>query len=119
MEPEDGSDDLLNDDPHPIPTLDMEQFMAENRVLDVGRLSEKPFWQDHQRTNDSERDGLLKVRHIPNLGSHGEPLVKARVAGGQGCRPAAGSEPTKTQHAICASDCCLRSSGLRHRYVGL
>src|SRR2546427_3962917 len=100
MEPEDGSNDLLGDDPAPIPTLDMEQFMAEDCVLDVGRLSNKSFGEKHQRRKSSEGDGLLKVRHVTNLGPRGEPLTKARILVGQAPRSAAASEATKTQHAI-------------------
>src|SRR5215510_2778643 len=100
MKPEDGPNDLLCDDPHPVPTLDMEQFMAEDRVLNVGRLSRKSVGQEHQWTTYSERDGLLEVRHVPNVGAHGEPLTKFRVLGGQRRKAATASEPTKMQCAI-------------------
>jgi hypothetical protein len=54
MEPENGSNGFLNDQPHPVTTPNVKQLMRKDGPLHVRRFCPQPFGQQNQRSPDAE-----------------------------------------------------------------
>jgi hypothetical protein len=83
MKPEDCFHGLFDGHPQPVAPRDMQQFVAEHRVLRIGRQVEQSSREQHDRTTDAEGDWLCDPIVPPELSRRRRGVLQAVDVGAQ------------------------------------
>ena len=72
MKPEEAHRDLLDDQPGPVAPFYVQQLVADDGPLNLGRLAAQDIREKDERPAQAEGDGLLEFGSVPDVSMRAE-----------------------------------------------